>query len=71
VPGVWAAGERWHYSPLAARLAQLGVVACVVSYTLYPQALLPQMVEEVSAAFGWVLDHAAEYGGDPTQVGGG
>ena len=31
-------GEKWHYSPLATRLAQSGIVACVVSYTLYPQA---------------------------------
>jgi acetyl esterase/lipase len=28
--GVWAAGAKWHYAPLAARLAQAGVVTAVM-----------------------------------------
>ncbi len=31
------AGEKWHYAPMAARLAQAGVIVGVLSYTLYPQ----------------------------------
>lgn len=45
--GVWAAGAKWHYAPLAARLAQAGVVTAVMQYSLYPEALVPQMVAEV------------------------
>lgn len=33
-----SAGEKWHYAPMAVRLAQAGVLVGVVSYTLYPQA---------------------------------
>lgn len=33
--GVWATGEKWHYSPMGARLAQAGVLAVVPQYTLY------------------------------------
>lgn len=38
---------QWHYAPLATRLAQAGVITAVMSYSLYPQALIPQMVAEV------------------------
>lgn len=37
-------------------------------YSLYPQALVPAMIEEVGAALSWALDSAAAYGGDPKQV---
>ena len=32
--GVWAAGAKWHYAPLAARLAQAGVVTAVMQVGL-------------------------------------
>eukprot|EP00879_Flechtneria_rotunda_P016403 GHRR01017162.1.p1 GENE.GHRR01017162.1~~GHRR01017162.1.p1 ORF type:complete len:456 (+),score=198.25 GHRR01017162.1:3022-4389(+) len=66
--GVWAAGERWHYAPMATCLARLGIIACVVQYTLYPSALVPQLVEEMSAAFDWAMAHVPLYGGDVQQV---
>lgn len=28
--GVWAAGSKWHYAPLATRLAQAGVITAVM-----------------------------------------
>ncbi|KXZ41379.1 hypothetical protein GPECTOR_510g480 [Gonium pectorale] len=66
--GVWASGETWQYAPLAARLAQAGVVVVVPTYTLYPEALVGTMVEEVSAALSWTFDNAARYGGDPSRI---
>lgn len=66
--GVWAAGDAWHYAPLAASLARLGVMAVVMQYTLYPDALVPQLVREVSAALDWALDNVGAYGGDARQV---
>lgn len=67
--GVWAAGESWHYAPLAASLARLGVITCVMQYTLYPDALVPQLVQEVAAAFDWTLANVGSYGGDASKVG--
>ena len=61
-------GEKWHYSPLATRLAQSGIVACVVSYTLYPQTSAQDMVAELSQALTWTLDNIRQHGGDPDQV---
>ena len=46
--GVWTTGESWQYAPWATRLAQAGIVTAVMQYTLYPQALVPAMVAEVS-----------------------
>ncbi|KAL4853677.1 SPX domain-containing protein 5 [Chlorella vulgaris] len=66
--GVWAAGSKWHYAPLATRLAQAGVITAVMQYTLYPQALIPQMAAEVSAALSWTMDNAARLGGSPRHV---
>lgn len=34
--GVWASGDKWQFSPLGAFLAEEGVVAVLVQYTLYP-----------------------------------
>lgn len=66
--GVWATGERWHYSPMATRLAESGVIACVVSYSLFPQAQTPQMVREVTQALDWCLRHAHRLQADPGNV---
>ncbi len=43
---------QWHYAPLATRLAQAGVITAVMSYTLYPDALIPRMVAEVGPQAG-------------------
>lgn len=62
------AGEKWHYAPLATRLAQSGILACVVSYSLYPQAKAQDMVAELSQALTWTLDNIQKHGGDPGQA---
>jgi prenylcysteine alpha-carboxyl methylesterase len=66
--GVWASGDKWHYSPLATRLAQAGVIAIVVQYSLYPHAGVQTMVGEVNRALTWVLDEATRLGADPRRV---
>lgn len=66
--GVWASGDKEHFAALGTRLAQEGMVVFVVQYTLYPSALVPQMVEEVQQGLVWVMDHAGQFGGDPQQV---
>jgi sugar (pentulose or hexulose) kinase len=39
-----------------------------LQYTLYPEGLVPQLVDEVSAAFDWAMEHVQQYGGDAQQV---
>ena len=35
--GVWSSGDKWQFSPLGSFLAEEGVVAVLVQYTLYPK----------------------------------
>ena len=66
--GIWATGERWHFAPLATRLAQSGIVVVVISYTLYPEALATQMACEVLEALLWTLGNVQRFLGDPNRV---
>ena len=66
--GVWAHGERWHYAPMAARLAQAGVLTLVMSYSLYPKASASMQTAEVNDALNWSLSNAGKYGGNPDEV---
>ena len=40
----------------------------VMQYSLYPQALVPEAISEVSQALTWTLDHADELGGNSRKV---
>ena len=53
---------------MASRLAEEGVVTCVATYTLFPQALCRQMWTEVSDAITWTLDNVGGFGGSPDRV---
>ncbi|EIE21216.1 alpha/beta-hydrolase [Coccomyxa subellipsoidea C-169] len=66
--GVWASGAKWHYAPMATRLAQQGILTCVVEYSLFPEVRAPKMVAELSSALSWTLDNISQYGGSPAKV---
>lgn len=61
-------GAKWHYAPMAQQLAQAGVLTCVIQYSLYPDALAPQMVDELSQALTWTFNNIGQHGGNPHQV---
>lgn len=61
-------GAKWHYAPMAKQLAQAGVLTCVLQYSLYPEALAPEMVDELSQALTWTFNNINQHGGNPNQV---
>ncbi|KAI8110556.1 hypothetical protein M9435_002230 [Picochlorum sp. BPE23] len=61
--GVWATGSKWHYSPLATRLAEEGIVTCVMEYSLFPSCETSTMVKEVSQALDTVFDMCPAHDG--------
>ncbi len=53
---------------MALAYAREGYVVFNVDYRLAPQHPFPAAVEDVCAAYAWVVAHAAEYGADASQL---
>lgn len=67
--GGWVIGSSELSLPVCAQLAtQAGCIVVSVDYSLAPEAPFPQAVEECISVGEWLLEHAAELGGDPRRV---
>jgi len=66
--GVWASGERWQFAPLAHRLAEEGIVAAVISYSLYPEKSAKAQAEEVLKALKCAIMNAKLFGADASRT---
>lgn len=53
---------------MALAFARRGYVVFNINYRLAPKHPYPAAIEDTCAAYRWVLDHAAEYGGDPSRL---
>ena len=66
--GSWRSGDRSNYPALGNRFAKEGIGVVVPSYRLMPGAPHPAQIEDATAAVDWVIQHIAEYGGDPARI---
>ena len=66
--GAWLIGYKMWGALLAKVMVPFGVLVIIIDYRNYPWATVPTMVHDVDHAIQWTLDHAQEYGGDPTKV---
>ena len=66
--GYWQMNDKDAYAFFGEALLPAGWNLAVLEYTLAPAARLDQIVGEVRAAVAWVIDHAAELGGNPARV---
>jgi len=55
---------HWMMNTLFARA---GYVVFSINYRMVPQATYPGAIEDAAAAAGWIQDHAAELGADPSR----
>lgn len=62
--GAFAVGSKRTHRALAAAYASQGYLVCNVDYRLAPQDPFPAAIEDACAAWLWVTEHAADYGGD-------
>jgi len=53
---------------MALAFARRGYVVFNLSYRLAPKHRYPAAIEDVSAALEWIVDHAADFGGDTTRM---
>ncbi len=66
--GSWRTGDRSLYTALGDRLARAGIGVAIPSYRLMPQNPHPAQIEDVAAAFAWVVKNIAQDGGDPSRI---
>mmetsp|Transcript_2864 Transcript_2864/g.7450 ORF Transcript_2864/g.7450 Transcript_2864/m.7450 type:complete len:319 (+) Transcript_2864:66-1022(+) len=64
--GAWAWGDKAHYALLPASLTECVVV--MPNYTLFPKGKVDDMVDDVSRAVQWTMDHLDDFGGDASRV---
>lgn len=62
------AGDKSLASHVGLRLARAGFVTVNVNHRLSPAVSHPAHVQDAAAATRWVLDHIADYGGDPERL---
>jgi acetyl esterase/lipase len=66
--GSWIKGSKADYRFVGTALAQLGFIAVLPDYRLYPQVTFPLFDEDGARAVAWVQQHAREFGGDPNRI---
>jgi acetyl esterase/lipase len=66
--GYWQTNDKEPYAFLGEGVLPAGFNLALIEYTLAPEARLDQIVAEIRAAVGWVIDHAKEIGGVPDRV---
>ena len=67
--GGWVIGQAAESTITASRLgARAGCVVVNVDYRLAPEHPYPAAPDDCVAVTRWVLEHAGEFGGDPTRV---
>lgn len=66
--GGWRSGDKRLFEHLGRAMAVRGILAVTVNYRLTPAVRHPSHAMDCANAFAWVLEHVADYGGDPSNV---
>jgi acetyl esterase/lipase len=66
--GYWQQNDKEPFAFLGQGLLPAGFNLVVVEYTLAPAARMDAIVSEIRASVAWVIEHAADVGGDPRRV---
>lgn len=66
--GSWQSGDKDGYRFVGQALASRGFIAVLPDYRLYPPTTFPGFVEDAAQAVAWAQAHAADYGGDASNL---
>lgn len=66
--GGWEDGDRSDYLFVGQALAERGFTTVIPDYRVFPEVRFPGFLEDAAEAMRWVVDHIAEFGGDPRRV---
>lgn len=66
--GGWVYGDKERYQFYCLSLAQRGFAVVNFTYRLAPEFQYPAPLEDTNLVFGWILDHAAQFGLDTKRL---
>ena len=66
--GRWSFGDKADYRFVGAALAELGCVAVLPNYRLYPDVKMPGFMDDAARAARWAVAHAGDYGADANRL---
>ncbi|MFO1180675.1 alpha/beta hydrolase [Ottowia sp.] len=66
--GYWKAMDKSHHSFIAGALHDMGAAAVLPTYTLCPQASIPQITLQVARAVAWAWRNAKSLNADPRRL---
>ncbi|MDB5439791.1 MAG: alpha/beta hydrolase fold family protein [Caulobacteraceae bacterium] len=66
--GNWRDGKKSDYAFVGYALARQGFVTVIPDYRLYPAVRYPDFLRDGAQAVRWTEDHAAAYGGAPSNL---
>ena len=67
--GAFILGHKGYVTMLCRALRSVGFLCIAVDYRYWPQTTIDGMVEDVSEAVAWSMQHCETYGGDRKQIG--
>jgi len=67
--GAWQRGSPGDNAAFASYFASSGYVVVAIDYRHAPAWRWPAQIQDVRAALGWIIAHAAEYEGDRSRIG--
>lgn len=66
--GSWQSGKKEDYLALGQAFASKGIIVAIADYRVFPQVRYPAFLTDGAAAFFFVHEQIAKYGGDSSRV---
>lgn len=66
--GYFRALDKRQYHFIVPRMTQAGFTSVLVNYDLAPRVRVPEIVQQVSKAFGWIAGNIGQWNGDPARM---
>lgn len=66
--GAWISGDKRDVAPYLRMIAAAGYTTVGLNYSISPEVTFPTALNQLNDALGFLVEHADEYGIDPTRI---